>query len=320
MARALFDPSKGYYTANVGTVGRRGHFSTSATASTLLAQGIARWIKSQIQKPAPAIIEVGGGDGSLMHDLRRTLGWWQSRRYQWHMVEVSPVLQLKQREKLGTSVTWHQQLHSALDECNGNALIYHNELVDAFPVRLLQWSAVDSQWQEIHLQQEQPTWKETLLPFPPSDIPFTPLSVTPPAQPRQRIELHESYHQWLHSWAPHWKNGAMLTIDYGDLFPAIYHRRPTGTLRAYLHHQTLTGPELYLNMGRQDITSDVNFSDLIAWGNSLGWQAEPLLTQREFLLPVASKKPSAADAFLLEEFGAGTAFKVLVQKAGPSSF
>jgi hypothetical protein len=36
------------------------------------------------------------------------------------------------------------------------------------------------------------------------------------------------------NWTPHWNSGAMLTIDYGDDFPQLYHRRPHGTLRAYL--------------------------------------------------------------------------------------
>jgi SAM-dependent MidA family methyltransferase len=311
MARALFDSKQGYYTTHVGTVGRRGHFSTSATASPLLAQGIANWIT--IQRRVPAIIEVGGGDGSLMRDIRRVLGWWKSRRFQWHMVEVSPVLQAKQREKLGDAITWHNHLEAALQACHGHALIYHNELVDAFPVRLLQWSATECRWQEVYLHLEAGGWKETLQPFVAPNVAFSALTSPPPAHPRQRIELHQSYLQWLQAWAPHWKKGAMLTIDYGDKFPALYHRRPAGTLRSYFHHQTLTGPEIYLNMGKQDITCDVNFTDLIAWGDALGWRHEPLITQREFLLPVSPKNPPAADAFVLEEFGAGTAFKVLKQ-------
>lgn len=105
----------------------------------------------------------------------------------------------------------------------------------------------------------------------------------------------------------------MLTIDYGDTYPALYHRRPAGSLRSYFHHQRLTGSDIYQNMGRQDITSDVSFSDLIQWGNDLGWQHEPLLTQREFLNPVVPRNASPADQYLLDDYGAGSAFKVLMQ-------
>jgi SAM-dependent MidA family methyltransferase len=111
----------------------------------------------------------------------------------------------------------------------------------------------------------------------------------------------------------------MLTIDYGDLFPKVYHRQPRGTVRAYLMQQRLDGPQVYENMGRQDVTADVNFSDLIAWGESLGWSTAKLATQREFLLQHVKglKARASSDAtmsFLLDEHGAGTAFKVLVQR------
>lgn len=316
MAKALFDPDNGYYSRHVRTVGKRGDFSTSATTSTLLAKGIAAWIARHHHFHFSAIIEVGGGDGSLMRDVRRALGWWKTRRYQWHMVETSPVLQARQRETLGTGkVIWHQNLHSALEASHGRALIYHNELVDAFPVRLLQWTLEDSCWREIFLRpinSGSNAWQEVLQPLSLPAIAFSSLAKSP-SHPKQRIELHQSYHQWLHSWAPHWKEGAMLTIDYGNTFPQIYHRRPTGSLRSYFHHQMLTGSDIYQNMGRQDITSDVNFTDLIRWGAELGWRNQPLLTQRDFLLPVAPAKPNPAEQYLLDEYGAGNAFKVLEQ-------
>ncbi len=111
----------------------------------------------------------------------------------------------------------------------------------------------------------------------------------------------------------------MLTLDYGAEFPALYHRKSKGTLRAYQAHQRFSGPEIYEFMGRRDITADVNFSDLRRWGEALGWQADPLETQREFLqkrLPNfehrASKDPALA--FLSEEHGAGGEFKVLMQR------
>jgi len=40
----------------------------------------------------------------------------------------------------------------------------------------------------------------------------------------------------------------MLTIDYGDTCPALYLRRPRGTLRAYAHHQRLEGYDVYTTL------------------------------------------------------------------------
>lgn len=111
----------------------------------------------------------------------------------------------------------------------------------------------------------------------------------------------------------------MLTLDYGGEFPQVYHRQPRGTLRAYLLHQRLTGASVYENMGRQDITADVNFTDLMRWGESCGWETSSLETQRDFLkrqLRGFAQRLSQDPAlrFLADEHGAGTAFQALVQR------
>ena len=71
-----------------------------------------------------------------------------------------------------------------------------------------------------------------------------------------------------------WREGAMLSIDYGGTTGEIYERRPQGTLRAYRGQQRLTGAEAYELPGRQDITADVNFEDLESWARELGWKAD----------------------------------------------
>lgn len=107
---------------------------------------------------------------------------------------------------------------------------------------------------------------------------------------------------------PGWKSGRMLTIDYGAAADTLYHRRPRGTVRAYLHHQLIQGPDIYTNTGHQDITADVNFTDLIEW--SKPWTREhQLMTFREFV-----KDAGSANSQLLDQDGAGDAFLVLDQK------
>jgi SAM-dependent MidA family methyltransferase len=86
-------------------------------------------------------------------------------------------------------------------------------------------------------------------------------------------------------------------------------------------HQRLTGPEIYLNKGRQDLTADVNFTDLEAWGEALGWEDSHVVTQSAFLheqLPGLKKSLTAAspDAFIADPEGAGKAFKVWTVRRG----
>jgi SAM-dependent MidA family methyltransferase len=300
MARALFDPEHGYYTRHIRTVGARGDFATSATLSSCLGRAIAAWLKSetQAQPSIRHIIEVGAGDGSLTAAVRQSLGWWRRRQFTFHIVETSPVLREQQQKRLGSEVHWHHDLESALTHAQGHAFIYHNELLDAFPATLVQWQ--NGLWHEVWVP-------EQLHPHQLDSAHFSALRHTA-FKDGQRCELHPSIRDWLHQWTPHWKGGSMLSIDYGDDFPQLYHRRPHGTLRAYLLHQRLTGADIYANPGRQDITADINFTDYAAWLLELG--LEPTTHQKlaEFL------QPHDASSQLLHSEGAGTAFKCLIHR------
>ena len=137
----------------------------------------------------------------------------------------------------------------------------------------------------------------------------------------RRIEIHLAYRDWQRDWRPAWTRGRMLTIDYGDTFDRLYHRRPRGTLRGYFRQQRVEGAEIYERAGNQDLTADVNFTDLMRWGEALGLRAAPLQTQREFILHWNPREAAtdAAAAHLLDADGAGDAFKVLEQAAKPVS-
>ncbi len=314
MRRALFDPQCGYYARHIRGIGARGDFATSASLSPLLGKAIAGWLRevSASQPDVRAVIEIGGGDGSLMRVVRAALGWWQRRKFTFHMVEASPALREKQAALLGPQVLWHDSLEEALDAVSGRAFIYHNELLDALPVDLVQWDAGAQMWREIWINHS----AEELRPLGLADAsPFSTLRDWPaPPHDKQRCELHTGIRDWLRGWAPHWKRGAMLAIDYGGEFPAMYHRRPRGTLRAYLMHQRLEGAEVYQNIGRQDITADVNFTDLARWCREVGFADVKVESQSGFISAHAggkARRENAAAHFITDDAGAGTAFKCL---------
>lgn len=320
MARALHDPQRGYYARRVqGIGGDRGDFATAATLSPLLGQAVAGWLRES-RRAMPEVrdvIEVGAGNGVLMQTVRKSLGWWNRLRLRWHVVETSSVLREQQKQRLGSGVTWHETLEQALQACGGAAFICHNELLDAFPVKLVQWH--EASWKEVWVEFEEGRARESLRPLPVSltkdgeSAPgrFSAL-VQPPEHPQQRCELLGSVHEWLHGWVPHWRRGAMLTVDYGDEFPALYHRRPHGTLRAYFMHQRIEGPGIYDNIGWQDITADVNFTDYRAWARELGLRELRWQTQAEF---IRSHVPNASGP-MIEPEGPGGAFKVVVHQRG----
>jgi len=308
MARALHDPVSGYYARRIKGVGRGGDFTTAPTLSGALARAIARWATDALRETSCRhLIEIGPGEGVLAAAVMRQLPWHRRWRTKLHLVETSEPLTKLQQERLGNRAIWHKTPTDALAACNGRAVIYSNELVDAFPVR--RFHNTLEGWREMGVRFN--PLEEILLepsPLPPSS------SFAEPHAIGQQIEVHDSYREWLSEWMPLWKAGRMLTIDYGDTVESLYHRRPRGTLRSYLFQQRGEGLAIYENAGRQDITADVNFTDLIDW--SQPWiRSSTLTTFREFVLPfVAANDPT--DQQLVSEEGAGTAFQVLDQECG----
>jgi SAM-dependent MidA family methyltransferase len=305
MAQALHDPQHGYYARRITGVGRRGDFTTAPMLSDAPAKAIAAWVVRAVRESACRnLIEIGPGEGTLAAGVLRHLPWHVRLRIHLHLVETSIPLAEQQRKLLGKLATWHRSPQEALAACNGNAMIYSNELVDAFPVRRFQKTALG--WQELAIHfDEQKRLHESLLP--PAPLPDS--SAFLDSHPiGQWIEVHDSYRRYLSEWMPSWKFGRMLTIDYGATAEKLYHRRPHGSIRAYLLQQRLEGSAIYENPGRQDITADVNFTDLQNW--SRPWVSEHKITTfREFLNSPHHEQIADMD-------GAGDAFLVLDQKAG----
>lgn len=296
-------------------MGRHGDFSTGPAISEWLGKAIARWI--QAESKSASVIEIGAGSGMLSRAVLRQLGWWRRRNLRYVIVDISEPLIALQRETLCSyrQIVWCREMQEALAHCNGAALIFSNELLDAFPCRRLEWTG--SFWSETQLVKAAEGWKEQSGSDPfISAVSYSALQNWPGVlKAGQRIELHETVQTWLQQWSSAWKKGKMLTIDYGDRFPEIYYRRPNGTLRAYFHHQRLEGNEVYSRAGHHDITADVNFTDFEAWQRELGWKVHPLRTQRDFLLqwtPEISSADDAAARYLAAEEGMGSAFKVSV--------
>ncbi|MEM0897174.1 MAG: SAM-dependent methyltransferase [Verrucomicrobiota bacterium] len=262
---ALYHPEFGYYSNNIRTVGNRGDFSTSASLDPSLARAIARWIvvTSRLEQPRVRdVIEIGAGDGSLASSVLRFLPWLLRRSLNFHIVDRSLPLRDKQKEILRGkgNVQWHESVEDALATCKGRAFLFSNELVDAFPPRVFQWVEDAKSWKEVYLSLDK---EGNLLESLKTNEDAPSAESASSFRDGQRIERHDSYARWLDTWINGWNAGEMLTIDYGDDFPALYHRRPRGTIRGFFHHVRIeAGPEIYTRFGHHDLTTDINFTAL----------------------------------------------------------
>lgn len=308
MRRALYDPERGYYARSITGVGRRGDFTTAPMLSEAPARAIAAWAAKALRATACRdLVEIGPGEGHLAAAVMRHLPRHVRLRTRLHLVETSARLALLQRRLLGGRARWHTTPAAALAACAGKAVIFSNELVDAFPAR--RFRHTPDGWRELAVcRAADGTVRESLLP--PGPLPES-SSFATGHPPGQTIEVHDAYHRWLAGWLPQWRAGRLLTIDYGNTADTLYHRRPQGTLRGYLLQQRLEGPAVYQNPGRQDLTADVNFTDLIDW--SAPWTGTPRLLPLAAFLQDAADPANPADAALTDSCGAGEAFLVLEQ-------
>jgi SAM-dependent MidA family methyltransferase len=303
MHEALYHTEFGYYTANIREFGRRGDFTTWPALNEGLGRAIARWALENRPSRRWDLIEIGAGSGELAASILKTIGRWSRPRY--HIVEISPPLRQIQQRRLGSSAIWDASVPEALAASRGTALILSNELVDAFPCRV--FKKCPDGWRELALRLEGGRIMEEWVARPLPDS----TAFSHPWPDGQRLEVQESFRLWRRGWLPAWQAGSMLTIDYGDTCPALYFRRPGGTLRAYAHHQRLEGHEAYGGFGLRDLTADVNFSDL---QKESAFSTATLTTLAELIF---KHDPSSVVGRTAENLhasgGAGEAFKVLIQ-------
>ena len=305
MQRALHDPQNGYYAKHITRVGGRGDFTTAPMLSQALGKAIASWATGALKTTGCRhLIEIGPGTGELAAQVWKNLPWSLRRKCRLHLVETSPPLSALQQQKLGRKANWHHTPQDALKACDGKAVIYSNELVDAFPCR--RFEKTDEGWQELGVEFDARGHVSDVLmhatPLPESSILDRDFPIG------QQVEVHESYLRWLADWLPRWQAGRLLTIDYGAESQNLYHRQPKGSIRAYLLQQCLTGPAIYDNIGRQDLTADVNFTDLLKWSEAHTTDSR-LSSLGEFL----GHHVSTTDGQLIDPDGAGGAFLVLDQ-------
>ncbi len=275
MDLALYHPEGGYYTSGTPRVGWTGDFFTSAHLHPLFAACVARQLDQMWQalaRPTPfVVVEEGAGQGLLAGQVvafarERLPALAEALRYQ--MVDVKP--------SPGASAS-----------VQGNALhvIFSNELIDAFPVHLVETRG--GRLLEVYVVERDGRLAER-LDEPSSEAVSGYLDRFKIAWRRfgegWRAEVNLRALEWMQATAARLaRGGFVLTMDYGDSARRLYTpARRRGTLLCYARH-TFNEEPLALP-GQQDITAHVNFSALIEEGRRAGLTRSRFTTQREFLL------------------------------------
>ncbi len=300
MELALYCPVYGFYEKESDTIGRKGHFFTSVSTGRLfgelLAYQFASWIDfSRRHSPTliePTLIEGGAHDGRLALDI---LDGFRQRRpdlYQhlnYSIVESSARRRSWQQHSLAchaSKVCWLDALPASTG--NAPAIIFSNELLDAFPVHRLVWHSARKLWVEwgVTLTAGNFTW------FPLPDIsrevrPLLP-DIAPDVLPDGYvIEISPAALDWWSRASAALGRGFLVTFDYGfsaeDRFAP---ERTGGTLRAYRAHRVIA--DVLSDPGEQDLTAHVDFAAVQQAGEAAGLRTIEWTHQGRFLSRIAA--------------------------------
>ncbi|RJQ14888.1 MAG: class I SAM-dependent methyltransferase [Nitrospiraceae bacterium] len=301
---ALYCPGSGYYSSGKTVIGRGGDFYTSPHLHPVFGAILAKLLMEMwaiIGKP-PVFhaVEMGAGAGYLCRDILDYLhkpsnapslskdknDFIRSLRYV--IVEPYEHFEKKQRDLLGDYlkcgdecpelVTWVKSLKEFPEQITG--CIFSNELLDAFPVHLVE---MEEKLKEIYVDFDGTEFVEVKgeLSTPELTDYIGDFSMKLPQGYRTEINLR--IRSWLEEINAALSRGFLLTIDYGYPAKEYYsEERTKGTLLCYHKHRTNENP--YRNIGEQDITAHVNFSSLEKWGGALGLKTIGYCPQGTFLV------------------------------------
>lgn len=289
MQHVLYAPGLGYYSAGASKIGAEGDFITAPELGPLFAQCLARNLAQLLPQTGPAILELGPGRGALAAELLLALEQAGQLPDTYYLLDLSPDLQARQRQRL------QAQVPHLLPRCqwltqwpqNFNGVVLANEVLDAMPVHLLVWDAHGA------VQERGVVWNEQGLAW--ADRPLNPAHAHLHAEalclaPRG-LALGEPYLSEVNAWLPGWfqamaqslQRGAALLFDYGFPEAEYYHpQRQSGTLMCHYRHHAHTDPLLL--PGLQDLTAHVNFTAAAEAAWAAGLTLQGYTAQAQFLL------------------------------------
>lgn len=328
MEMALYYPGLGYYTSDRDKFGRQGDYFTSSCLSPVMGMVLGKQIEEmwrQLGRADFTIVEYGAGNGFLCHDILTYLCANKQlySRLRYCIIEKSSFMRNRQRAHLPDKVIWYNSIE-AIEHLTG--CIISNELVDNFAVHRV---VMQDELQEVFLDY-QDGFVETLRPASTALTGyFRELEVALPRGFQTEINLEAT--QWIGAIGAALQKGYVITIDYGYASAELYRNsRRAGTLLCYHQHQINDDP--YRAIGRQDITTHINFSALSHWGFKNGLAPLGLVSQAAFLLALDFKaclrktlaagenklKAALQEAQLTRTLllDMGLRFKVLIQHKG----
>lgn len=287
MQQCLYHPQWGYYMQPGVKIGKEGDYYTSSSVHPIFAEIVATFVAklSSVRKMPVQFCEMGAGNGSFARSFLRCLleNSITKQGLEYIILEKSPELKHQQEselQELAEYVKWIASLEE-LNEFTG--VFFSNELVDAFPVHVIERQEEGLFEIMVALGEENGTFIEANEPLQNKLVIDYVGKHNLQLSNGQRIEVPVAAEQWVEEVANQVSAGIWLTIDYG-LIDEQFHwpQYRQGTLRCFAKHQLDDQP--LVSPGQKDITAHVHFDALARTAQGQQWEKAGLYSQTEFLL------------------------------------
>ena len=275
----------GYYVKK-NPIGKKNDFITSPEISQMFGEILGLFIINYWEKKIATefnLIELGPGKGSVISDLLRTASINNNfiKEAKITLIEKNEQLIELQKNSLNNlsfhRVNWCNEFN--FEKNNIPSIIYSNEFFDCFPIRqffkkkqwfekLVKYNTSDKVFNFINEKVIDNKIIKHLEKF--DDVKVAEISSS-------RKNYFEKICKFIKK-----NKGVFITIDYGYKDPPNYFTLQT----LYNHKKT----HLFENLGNQDITSHVNFEELINIAKKNSLKLELYCSQKDFLISCGMKE------------------------------
>jgi SAM-dependent MidA family methyltransferase len=290
METALYAPGLGYYVVPRALFGPGGDFVTAPELSPLFAACVANGVAGLLAEAGGGdVVEFGAGSGALAAELMPALLRLGAPVARYRIVEPSPVLAARQRERVDGEpalaacrdrFAW--QVAAPREEWQGVAIA--NEVIDALPVD--RFRVTTGGCEALGVAMADGGFRFEARPAGAAlaaAVDALQRALSSPMLPGFVSEWRPGQRAWLEEALRTLTRGAFLAFDYGLPRDQYYHAsRDGGTLCGFRQHRRVADP--LADPGLQDLSAWVDYSALADDAEQAGFSLGGFATQAHYLL------------------------------------
>ncbi len=279
MEEALYRNQESYYANSKKKFGDGGDFITASGIAQFFTDSILTILEKMSEQVEMHILELGPGDGRMGLKIIKNLEE-KNIKYKYFFLEISDELVQLQKKNIkelfmehvtSKKILWLKHIPQ-----NFSGVVIGNEFLDALPFNIYEKKgklfekivAIDSN-ERLHFK----------------SIPCNNFGLKNKVDYLKHDFIFEyvDYSNYLKEILKNFAKGFVFFIDYGHAESEYFNlNRSNGSFRFFHQHKLVDSP--FDNIGNQDITADVNFSDLYNLFYKSAFDLHLFTNQREMIV------------------------------------